>query len=141
MDQSIPARIGCFALLTAGSLFAQTLLWAAYDYFQMQVWVIGALPLLLCLLYHAVQLDSGAGRKMSRWFVFAGVCLVPLLIGAALGIGMYWKYPGLEVFGGTGWGGGVIQETVAKYSARYLLTSGYLILFAGLDAVYFLRRT
>ena len=54
---------------------------------------------------------------------------------------MYWKYPGLEVFGGTGWGGGVIQEIIAKYSARYLLTSGYLILFAGLDAVYFLRRT
>lgn len=141
MEQSIPKKLGMFALLTAGSLFAQTLLWVAYDYFRMQVWVMGALPLLICLLYHAVQLDSGTDKLMGRRFVFAGACLLPLLLGAALGLWMYWKYPGLEVFGGTGWGGGVIQETIAKYSARYLLTSGYLILFAGLDAVYLLRRT
>ena len=67
-------------------------------------------------------------------------CLAPCAAGAALGLWMYWKYPGLEVFGGTGWGGGPVQETIAKYSARYLLTSGYLILFAGLDGVYFRLR-
>ena len=69
MEQSIPKKLGMFALLTAGSLFAQTLLWVAYDYFQMQVWVMGALPLLICLLYHAVQLDSGADKLMGRRFV------------------------------------------------------------------------
>ena len=90
MEQSIPKKLGMFALLTAGSLFAQTLLWVAYDYFRMQVWVMGALPLLICLLYHAVQLDSGADKLMGRRFVFAGACLLPLLLGAALGLWMYW---------------------------------------------------
>ena len=86
MEQSIPKKLGMLALLTAGSLFAQTLLWVAYDYFQMQVWVMGALPLLICLLYHAVQLDSGADKLMGRRLVFAGACLLPLLLGAALGL-------------------------------------------------------
>ena len=140
MEQSTLKKLGLFAMLAAGSLFLQTLLWAAYDYLQMQVWVLAGLPLLICMLYHAVQLDSGKGKLMSRRFVFAGSCIAPLLAGAALGLWMYWTYPGLEVFGGTGWGGGPVQETIAKYSARYLLTSGYLILFAGLDGVYFRLR-
>ena len=74
MEQSIPKKLGMFALLTAGSLFAQTLLWVAYDYFRMQVWAMGALPLLICLLYHAVQLDSGTDKLMGRRFVFAVFC-------------------------------------------------------------------
>lgn len=133
-------RLKFGALLFAGSMICQWVLWFAYEKLEMQVYQFFALPLLLCILYHALQYDSGKDKPLSRGLVFRGTVLYPLVFSAAFVIILFVKFPMLAQFGGEGDDRYAAQELLAGYASKFLITSLYLLFFSALDAVYFLVR-
>jgi len=127
-------------LLCVGSLVSQGILWFAYIKLEMQTYQFFALPLLLCILYHAMQYDSGEGKLLTRGQVFRGAVLYPFLISVSFVVVMLVNYPMLEQFGGEGDERYAAQELLANYGSKMLVTSLYLLIFSALDAVYFLIR-
>lgn len=133
-------RLKFGALLCVCSLISQWILWFAYIKLEMQTYQFFALPLLLCILYHALQYDSGEGKLLSRGLVFRGTVLYPLILSVGFVLVMYHNFPMLEQFDGEGDARYAAQEIFANYGSKFVITSLYLLIFSALDAVYFLIR-
>lgn len=121
------------ALITVLSLFSQYLNWLAFEKLGYPWWVALITPLLLCAMYHFVQLDAGGKSGYSRIFVFIFSAAVPLLLGIFLTLAVYLGDPELSTFNPDTGYRGTVRESIALYSGRIAVTSFYLCIFALID--------
>lgn len=139
MDEKTPVqRLKYGGLLLACSLFSQWFLWFLHGKLEFPMPTLAVLPLLLCAMYHLMQMESGEGKLFRRGFVFRWTVLLPLVLGIALAVYMWGNFPDLAVFEYGAPLTGAPREIIACYAARFILTSLYLLIFSGLDALYFL---
>ena len=116
------------------SIFCQWLNWFAYEKIN-YVWGITLVtPLILCAIYHFVQLDGDREGSFSRRFVFIFAAAVPLLIGIMLTVIMLLAAPEISVFSPEADYRGTVREIIATYAGRFMFTSLYLLIFAVIDA-------
>lgn len=121
------------AAVTLTSLFCQWLNWFAYEKIG-YVWGITLVtPLILCAIYHFVQLDGDCEGSFSRRFVFIFAAAVPLLIGILLTVIMLLAAPEISVFSPEADYRGTVREIIATYAGRFMFTSLYLLIFALID--------
>lgn len=121
------------ALITVLSLFCQFLNWFAFEKIGYPWWVALITPLLLCAMYHFVQLDSGGNSGHSRIFVFIFSAAVPLLLGIFLTLAVFQADPDISTFNSETEYRGTVRELISLYSGRTAVTSLYLCVFALID--------
>jgi len=141
-SRSLNYRAGPFtAFVTAVcSLFMQWFIWFMYEKAGYS-WGFNLItPLILCMMYHYVQLDAGRHGNFSRRFCFFWGVLIPLVIGTALTLILYLKYPEMSPFDPDAEYKGSFRELAAVYSGRIVMTSAYLLIFAIID-IPILKRT
>ena len=115
------------------SFFAQWLNWYAFEKIGYSWEFTLVTPLLLCLMYHFVQLDAGIYSNFSRKFFFVFSALVPLAVSIAISTAVYISYPHISSFDRNVCYSGTAPELIATYSGRFTITSLYLIIFAQID--------
>lgn len=122
------------ALMTVSlSLFMQWFIWYLYEKAGYG-WGFNLLtPLILCMMYHFVQLDAGLHGNFSRRFCFIWAVIVPLLFSTALTLGIYLSHPHLSLFDPAEDYTGSPAEVVGTYAGRMIFTSVYLLIFAIID--------
>jgi hypothetical protein len=120
-------------VITVLSLFCQFLNWFAYEKIGYAWGITLVTPLVLCVMYHAVQLDGGRKDSFSRRFFFIFSVVVPLLTGLLLTVIMLISAPEISVFSPEAEYKGTVRESIAIYAGRFLFTSLYLLIFAFID--------
>ena len=120
--------------VTAASLFCQWANWFVYEKINYAWGFTLVTPLVLCLMYHFVQLDGGRKDSFSRRFFFIFSVAVPLLFGILLTGIMLLSAPDISVFSPEAEYRGTVRETIATYAGRFIFTSLYLLVFAVIDA-------
>ncbi|MDO4863159.1 MAG: hypothetical protein Q4A05_03215 [Ruminococcus sp.] len=121
------------AVMTVLSLFCQFLDWFAFEKIGYPWWVALITPLLLCAMYHFVQLDAGGNSGYSRIFVFIFSAAVPLLLGIFVTVAVYLGDPQISTFSADREYTGTVRELISLYSGRIAVTSAYLCAFALVD--------
>lgn len=121
------------AVITVLSLFCQFLNWFAFEKIGYPWWTALITPLLLCAMYHFVQLDAGGKSGYSRIFVFIFSAAVPLLLGIFLTLAVFFGNPDISTFDPEAEYRGSVPELTALYSGRFIVTSLYLCVFALID--------
>ncbi len=116
-------------IIMACSLFAQGIHWFLYEKIQFAAALLWVTPLILCLLYHCIQADSGRGKNYSRKFVFFSAVLLPLLIGIIGSVMIWFNYPGLSLYNEGVMPDGSLPEQLGLLCGRIVLTSSYMAVF------------
>ncbi|MBQ5334401.1 MAG: hypothetical protein J6Z45_00475 [Oscillospiraceae bacterium] len=132
-EQSPRSTLTRFLAVLAGSLFVQLFCWAVYDRLRLTVWLCGLSAVMTAVLYHFVQAEQGTG--LSRKAVFCAAILLPALCSAAVTVTLLTRHSGLSLLGAAADGVSPLTEQTALYSARLLLNSVPLLIFAAADAV------
>ena len=122
-------------LITVISLFCQWAVWFVYEKINYAWGFTLVTPLVLCIMYHFVQLDGGREGSFSRLFFFIFSVLVPLLLGVILTGIMLLAAPEISVFSPDAEYRGTVREIIAIYAGRLVFTSLYLLIFAAFDAM------
>ena len=122
-------------LITVISLFCQWAVWFVYEKINYAWGFTLVTPLVLCIMYHFVQLDGGREGSFSRRFFFIFSVLVPLLLGVILTGIMLLATPEISVFSPDAEYRGTVREIIAIYAGRFVFTSLYLLIFAVFDAL------
>mgnify|MGYP007070312960 CR=1 FL=1 len=117
------------------SLFSQWVNWFAYDKLGYEWGFTLITPLILCMMYHFVQLDAGKHGNFSRLFFFVFAVLVPLAFSIAVTVIMKLSNPDMSVFDPSADYTGTVRERIAVYAGRFIFTSAYLLVFSAVDAV------
>lgn len=120
-------------VITVLSLFAQWLNWFAFEKIGYSWWIALITPLILCMMYHFVQLDAGGKSGFSRIYFFIFSAAVPFLLGILLTILIYLGDPDISTFNPEAEYAGTVQELISLYSGRISVTSLYLMIFAAID--------
>lgn len=115
------------------SMFMQWLNWFAFEKLGYSWEYTLITPLILCLMYHFVQLDAGRDGCFSRKFMFTFSVAVPFLSGLFLTLLILILNPGISNFNPDIDYTGTIPEIIATFSGRVMLTSLYLAVFALID--------
>ena len=118
-------------VITILSLFCQWLNWFAFEKIDYPWQITLITPLLLCVMYHMVQLDAGSEGCFSRRFFYIFSAVVPLIIGILLSAAMFLADP--TIFDPDTPFHGSISESIASYSGRFIVTSLYLVVFGIID--------
>jgi hypothetical protein len=121
------------AVITVLSLFCQFLNWFAFEKIGYPWWTALITPLLLCAMYHFVQLDAGGNSGYSRIFVFIFSAAVPLLLGIFLTLAVFLGSPDISTFNPEAEYRETAAELISLYSGRFAVTSLYLCVFALID--------
>lgn len=121
------------AAVTLMSFFCQWANWFCYEKLGYSWGFTLVTPLILCIMYHFVQLDAGVNGNFSRRFFFRFSVLVPLLIGILLTVIMLLSNPDISNFNPDTEFKGSVQETIATYAGRFVFTSVYMLIFALID--------
>lgn len=121
------------AVITVLSLFSQFMNWFAFEKLDYPWWVTLITPLLLCAMYHFVQLDAGGKNGYSRIFFYVFSAAVPLLLGIFLTLAVYLGDPDLSTFNYEAEYTGTPRELISLYSGRIAITSLYVTVFAAMD--------
>ncbi|WP_164169235.1 hypothetical protein [Ruminococcus flavefaciens] len=121
--------------VTLASLFCQWANWFVYEKINYAWGFTLVTPLVLCMMYHFVQLDSGREGSFSRRFFFIFSAAVPLLTGVILTVIMLLAAPEISVFSPEAEYRGTVREIIATYAGRFVFTSLYLLIFGGVDAL------
>ena len=121
------------AVITVLSLFCQFLNWFAFEKIGYPWWTALITPLILCAMYHFVQLDAGGNSGYSRIFVFIFSAAVPLLLGIFLTLAVFLGNPDISTFDPEAEYRGTVTELISLYSGRFTVTSLYLCVFALID--------
>jgi hypothetical protein len=121
------------AIIAILSLFAQTLNWVAYEKLGYSVVFTFITPLILCFMYHLVQLDAGGKSGFSRRFFFLFSVAVPFAAGLILTLVLLLLNPGISTFNPDADYTGTAQEIISVYAGRYMVTSLYMAIFALID--------
>ena len=122
-------------VITISSLFCQWLCWFSFEKIGYPWQITLITPLLLCVMYHMVQLDAGREGCFSRRFFYIFSAIVPLIIGILLSAAIFLADPQLSVFDPDMPYQGNIMENIASYSGRFIVTSLYLVIFGAIDKV------
>ena len=122
-------------VITVLSLFCQFLNWFAYEKISYAWGITLVTPLVLCGMYHFIQLDGGRDGSFSRRFFFIFSVLVPLFTGILLTVIMMLAAPEISVFSPEAEYRGTVREAIATYAGRFIFTSLYLLIFAAVDAM------
>ena len=120
-------------VITILSLFAQTLNWFAFDKLNYHIAFTFLTPIILCVMYHLVQADTGHGEGFTRRFFFLFSSAVPFCFGMVLTIVMLLLNPGLSTFSPDTEYTGTAAEIISVYAGRFMFTSLYLAVFAVID--------
>lgn len=120
-------------VITIISLFSQWANWFIYEKAGYSWGYTLVTPIVLCLMYHFVQLDSGKNNNFSRKFFFIFAVAVPLLFGILLTVLMILTNPDMSSFNPDAEYKGSVQEQIAIYAGRFIFTSLYLLIFALAD--------
>lgn len=115
------------------SMFMQWLNWFAFDKIEYSWGYTLITPLILCLMYHLVQLDAGKDGCFSRKFFFTFSVAVPFLTGIFLTLLILILNPGISTFNPDIDYTGSIPEVIATFAGRVIITSLYLAIFALID--------
>ena len=121
--------------ITVLSLFCQFINWFAYEKIGYAWGITLVTPLVLCAMYHFVQLDGGREGSFSRKFFFIFSVVIPLLVGILLTVIMLLAAPEISVFSPEAEYRGTVREAIATYAGRFIFTSLYLLIFAAVDAM------
>ncbi len=122
-------------VITVLSLFCQFMNWFAYEKIGYEWGITLVTPLVLCAMYHFVQLDGGRKGSFSRKFFFIFSVVIPLLVGILLTVIMLLAAPEISVFSPEAEYKGTVREAIATYAGRFVFTSLYLLIFAAVDAM------
>ena len=120
-------------IITVLSLFCQFINWFAYEKIGYAWGITLVTPLVLCAMYHFVQLDGGREGSFSRRFFFIFSVIIPLLVGILLTVIMLLAAPEISVFSPEAEYKGTVREAIATYAGRFVFTSLYLLIFASAD--------
>lgn len=120
-------------VITIMSLFMQWFIWFAYEKLDKEWYFNLAAPLLLCMMYHFVQLDAGKNGNFSGKFFFVFSIIVPLALGIAATLLIYVMNPDISVFNMDKDYEGTAKEIVITYAGRFIYTSLYMLIFAVID--------
>ncbi len=126
-------------VITVLSLFCQFMNWFAYEKIGYAWGITLVTPLVLCAMYHFVQLDGGREGSFSRRFFFIFSVIIPLLVGILLTVIMLLAAPEISVFSPEAEYKGTVREAIATYAGRFIFTSLYLLIFAAAD--YFILKS
>lgn len=118
-----PASCFSAAVIIVLSLFAHWVMWFAYLRSGMSKGAFLFMPLILCMMYHFVQLDAGRHGNFSREFFFICAVGVPCILCLVLFF-ITFDLDSADIS---------MRGTIAKYSARIMFSSAYLIVFALID--------
>lgn len=118
-------RAGFFTAIVifALSMFAQWFNWYAFDKLAYEQIYVLFTPLILCMMYHFVQLDAGKHGNFSRQFFFSCAVGAPCIFSLIL----FFITFDLDSIDNS------IRGTIAVYSARIMITSAYLLVFSVID--------
>ena len=107
------------------SLFCQWLNWFAFEKIGYS-WVYTLItPLILCLMYHFVQLDAGREGNFTRGFFFLCAVVIPFILGVLITVVMVFEAPDMSLFDPGEDYTGSMKEIIATYAGRIALTSLY----------------
>ncbi len=120
-------------VITMLSLFSQWLNWFAFEKLGYDAVFTLVTPLILCLMYHLVQLDSGGNNDFSRKFVFIFSVAVPFLVGLIITLVLLLLDPGISTFNPEADYKGTAAEVISTYAGRFMLSSLYMAVFALID--------
>lgn len=120
-------------VITLMSLFCQILNWLALEKMDYSWWVGLITPLILCAMYHFVQLDAGKENGYSRLFFFIFSAAVPLLLGISVTAAVFLGNPDISTFNPEASFNGTAQEMLSLYTGRIAVTSLYVTIFAVID--------
>ena len=120
-------------IITLMSLFCQILNWLILEKMNYPWWVGLITPLMLCAMYHFVQLDAGEKNGYSRIFFFIFSAAVPLLLGILITAAVFYADPNISTFDPAAESKGTVQEIVSLYMGRIAVTSLYVTVFAIID--------
>lgn len=115
------------------SLFAQWVNWFIFEKIGYDPKFTLLTPLVLCLMYHLVQLDAGGEGSFSRRFFFIFSVAVPFLTGLLLTLVLLLLDPGISTFSPDADYKGTAPEVISTYAGRFMVTSLYLTVFALID--------
>ena len=121
------------------SLFCQWGNWFIYEKLNYHWGFTLITPLVLCIAYHLIQLDAG-GENFSRRFFFIFSVIMPLAFGIILTVVMFVTNPDISNFNPDADYAGSVQEIIATYAGRFVITSLYLLIFAPIDRILFRRK-
>ncbi len=121
------------AVISVLSLFSQWLNWFAFDKIGYSVVFTFITPLVLCVMYHLVQLDAGKENCFSRRFFFIFSSAVPFAVGLVLTVVLLLLDPGISTFNPDAEYTGTAPELISVYAGRFMVTSLYLAVFAAID--------
>ena len=120
-------------VITLSSLFCQWVNWFAYEKINFDWSYTLFTPLILCLMYHLVQMEAGKNGNFSRKFFFIFSALIPFIFSVILFLVVFLLNPDISVFNAEIQYTGTIIENIATYLGRFCFTSLYLIVFALVD--------
>lgn len=132
-DMNYPQSWKTGAVIALLSLFAQCINWVLFEKIGYSTVISLLTPLVLCLMYHLVQLDAGKNGCFSRSFFFIFSSAVPFIFGLVLTLVMLLLNPGISTFNPDAEYKGTVQEVISVYAGRFMVTSLYLAVFALID--------
>ncbi len=114
------------------SLFAQWVNWFALDKFDYSPYIALFTPLILCMMYHFVQLDGGR-ESYSRKFVYVFSAVIPLIFSICVTAGIFISEPDISTFNPQLEYGGTVKELISLYTSRFVISSLYIVIFGIID--------
>lgn len=134
---------GCFAsaaVIYVMSIFSQWLNWYIYDKTEYGWGIAVISPLILCLIYHFIQLDAGKHNNFSRRFFFLFSVAIPLISFAAVIAAIALTSPEHRAFKLLDDSGSDMSGKIALWAGRIVFTSLYMLIFAVID-IPFLKKS
>ena len=120
-------------VITLMSLFTQWVNWFIFEKIGYDEVYTLLTPLVLCFMYHLVQLDAGGKDTFSRKFFFIFSSVVPFMFGLLVTLIMLLLDPGISTFSPDTPYTGTVPEVISTYAGRFMVTSLYLAVFALID--------
>lgn len=120
-------------VITLMSLFSQWVNWFIFEKIGYDEKYTLITPLVLCFMYHLVQLDAGGKDTFSRKFFFIFSSAVPFMFGLLVTLIMLLLDPGISTFSPDTPYTGTAPEVISTYAGRFMVTSLYLAVFALID--------
>lgn len=114
------------------SLFAQWLNWFALDRLNYSPYIALFTPLILCLMYHFVQLDCGEGG-CPRKFIYVFSAIVPLIFSVCVTLYIFLSAPDISTFDPRLEYSGTVKELISLYTSRFVISSLYIVIFGVID--------
>lgn len=130
---SYRASFSSAVTIFAMSLFSQWVNWYIYERAGYEWGFTLITPLVLCMMYHFIQLDAGRHGNFSRSFFFVFSVAMPLIFSIGLTIVMRLAAPDSYVFDPGAEYDSSASSVIAVYAGRFIFTSAYLLIFALID--------